>query len=142
MVEAFSRQSASFLAKRLCLPPQLAECCYPWYMAGRVDNHLGHVYNRIAIYYRNRRATNRMLRIRLSRVGKNKQPSYRIVVAEARTPRDGKFVEQIGYYSPLFDPPKIEMAEEKAKLWLSRGAQPSETVGRLLRVKGILQKDG
>ena len=83
-----------------------------------------------------------MLRIRLSRTGKNKQPSYRIVVAEARMPRDGRYVDQIGQYHPLFDPPRIEVAEEKVRLWLSRGAQPSDTVERLLRVKGILEKAG
>jgi small subunit ribosomal protein S16 len=81
-----------------------------------------------------------MLRIRLTRTGKKKQPSYRIVVAEARMPRDGKFIEHIGYYNPLFDPPSLEVAEDKARLWLSRGAKPSATVERLLQVKGILEK--
>ena len=83
-----------------------------------------------------------MLRIRLARTGKKKQPSYRIVVAERNNPRDGKFVDQIGHYSPLFDPPQIVVAEEKARLWLSWGAQPSEPVQRLLRVRGILEKAG
>ena len=83
-----------------------------------------------------------MLRIRLARTGKKKQPSYRIVVAERHTPRDGKFVDQIGHYNPLFDPPQVVVAEEKARLWLSRGAQPSEPVERLLRVRGILEKAG
>ena len=78
-----------------------------------------------------------MLRIRLRRVGKNKQPSYRIVVAEARTPRDGACVEQVGHYGPLTDPPTLVVAEEKVRRWLSLGAQPSDTVARLLRVKGI-----
>jgi small subunit ribosomal protein S16 len=81
-----------------------------------------------------------MLRIRLRRVGKKKQPSYRIVVADIRAPRDGKFVEQVGHYNPLTDPPTVVVAEEKIRHWLSIGAQPSETVERLLRVKGILQE--
>jgi small subunit ribosomal protein S16 len=78
-----------------------------------------------------------MLRIRLRRVGKKKQPSYRIVVAEANAPRDGKFVDQVGHYNPLTDPPTVVVAEERVRHWLSKGAQPSATVGRLLQVKGI-----
>ena len=81
-----------------------------------------------------------MLRIRLSRTGKKKQPSYRIVVADAGMPRDGKFIDHIGYYNPLLDPPGLEVAENKARLWLGRGANPSATVERLLQVKGILEK--
>ena len=83
-----------------------------------------------------------MLRIRLRRVGKKKQPSYRIVVAEITAPRDGKFVEQVGHYNPRTDPPTLVVAEEKVRHWLSQGAQPSNTVSRLLQVKGIIQKAG
>ena len=83
-----------------------------------------------------------MLRIRLRRVGKKKQPSYRIVVADARAPRDGRFVEQIGHYNPLTDPPTVVLEEEKAIHWLRQGAQPSDPVGRILRFKGVLEKAG
>ena len=81
-----------------------------------------------------------MLRIRLRRVGKKKQPSYRIVVADIRAPRDGKFVEQIGQYNPMTDPPTTVVLEERAKHWLSNGAKPSEAVERILRAHGILEK--
>jgi small subunit ribosomal protein S16 len=79
-----------------------------------------------------------MLRIRLRRTGKKKQPSYRVVVADSRAPRDGDFVETIGLYDPLTDPPTIRIDDEKAKRWLSNGAQPSETVVKLMRRQGIL----
>ena len=81
-----------------------------------------------------------MLRIRLRRTGKKKQPSYRIVVADARAPRDGKFVDQVGHYDPLTDPPTVVLAEEEIRNWLAHGAQPSDTVARLLQVKGVLEK--
>jgi small subunit ribosomal protein S16 len=79
-----------------------------------------------------------MLRIRLRRTGKKKQPSYRLVVADSRAPRDGAFVETIGLYNPLTDPPTIRIDEQKARDWMSKGAQPSETVVRLMRRQGIL----
>ena len=79
-----------------------------------------------------------MLRIRLRRVGARKHPSYRIVVADARSPRNGSFVDQVGHYDPLTDPPTIVLDDEKARAWLSRGAQPSEPVERILRTKGII----
>ena len=81
-----------------------------------------------------------MLRIRLLRVGKKKQPSYRIVVADVRAPRDGKFIEQIGQYNPLTDPPTTAIQEERAKHWLDNGAKPSEAVQRILQSHGILEK--
>lgn len=83
-----------------------------------------------------------MLRIRLHRVGKKKQPSYRIVVADARSPRDGKFVDQIGHYDPMTDPPTVVLQEEKAIHWLQVGAQPSDPVERILRFQGVLEKAG
>ena len=83
-----------------------------------------------------------MLRIRLRRVGKKKQPSYRIVVADARSPRDGAFVEQVGYYNPLTDPPQVAIQEDKVRHWLSVGAKPSETVERILQARGVVQKAG
>ncbi len=81
-----------------------------------------------------------MLRIRLRRVGKKKQPSYRIVVADSRTPRDGAFVEWIGQYEPLFDPPKVTLNQEKAIEWLKKGAQPSEPVQRIFKWTGVYEQ--
>ena len=78
-----------------------------------------------------------MLRIRLRRVGKKKQPMYRIVVADSRSPRDGAFVESLGYYHPLDDPSTVVIDGDRARLWLDRGAQPSERVSKLLALQGI-----
>jgi len=77
------------------------------------------------------------VKIRLSRVGRKKKPIYRIVVADSRSPRDGKVIENIGRYAPQEDPSLIEVDEAKAREWLAKGAQPSETVAKLLSVKGI-----
>lgn len=74
------------------------------------------------------------------RMGKKKQPSYRVVVADQRSPRDGAFVEEIGFYNPLTDPSTIRLDEEKAKAWLAKGAQPSESVAAILRAVGIWEK--
>ena len=73
-----------------------------------------------------------MLRIRLKRTGARNQPSYRIVVADSRKPRDGAFVEQLGHYDPLQDPPKVVLDYQRALEWVSHGAQPSEAVKRML----------
>jgi len=81
-----------------------------------------------------------MVRIRLRRVGAKKQPSYRIVVADSRSPRDGRFIENIGFYNPRTEPPTVEINEERALYWLSQGAQPSDAVARLLEKQGILAK--
>lgn len=81
-----------------------------------------------------------MVKIRLRRVGRKKRPSYRVVVADARSPRDGAFIETIGHYDPLTDPPTIVINEEKALKWLHQGAQPTETVTRLLNKLGIMEK--
>ena len=81
-----------------------------------------------------------MVKIRLRRVGRKKRPSYRVVVADARSPREGTFIETIGHYDPLTDPPTIVINEEKALKWLHRGAQPTETVARLLNKLGIMEK--
>ena len=81
-----------------------------------------------------------MLRIRLRRVGKKGKPSYRIVVADSRAPRDGAYVDWIGHYDPLQDPPKVTLNEEKAVEWLSKGAQPSEPVQRIFNWNGIFEK--
>ena len=77
------------------------------------------------------------VKLRLTRVGSKKNPIYRIVAADSRSPRDGKFIEIIGRYNPQHEPSLIELDEEKAKKWLSNGAQPSETVAKLLKIKGI-----
>ncbi|CAN5775434.1 hypothetical protein BH18ACT15_BH18ACT15_08250 [soil metagenome] len=77
-----------------------------------------------------------MVRIRLKRVGKRKQPSYRVVVADARSPRDGRIIESIGHYQPRADPSVVVIDSDRAVPWLSRGAQPSEQVRKLLRISG------
>ena len=81
-----------------------------------------------------------MLRIRLRRVGAKKKPSYRLVVADVRAPRDGAFVEIIGHFDPMTDPETIVIQEERALYWLSQGAKPSDTTARLLGKAGILDK--
>ena len=77
------------------------------------------------------------VRVRLTRVGSKKNPIWRVVVADQRSPRDGRFIETIGHYNPQTDPSTIELDEEKVRDWLSKGAQPSDTVARLLKVKGV-----
>lgn len=79
-----------------------------------------------------------MVKIRLKRMGAHKKPFYRVVVADARAPRDGKFIEEIGYYNPMTEPVDIKIDEEKAKEWLGNGAQPTDTVKRLFKSSGIL----
>ena len=78
-----------------------------------------------------------MVRIRLRRVGSRKNPVWRIVVADRRSPRDGRTIETIGHYNPQTDPSVIVVDEERARHWLDHGAQPSPTVATLLRKKGI-----
>ena len=77
------------------------------------------------------------VKLRLTRVGSKKNPIYRIVAADSRAPRDGKFLEIVGRYNPQTDPSTIEVDEEKVKAWLDKGAQPSESVARLLKAKNI-----
>ena len=79
-----------------------------------------------------------LLRIRLRRTGKKKQPYYRVVVADQRAPRDGDFVEVIGHYNPRTNPTTLDLKEERVKHWLSVGAQPSETVHRVLHKAGLI----
>ena len=83
-----------------------------------------------------------MVRIRLRRMGAKKKPFYRIVVADQRSPRDGRFIENIGTYDPLTDPPTINIKSERAGHWLRVGAQPSEAVARLLTKTGITDEQG
>ena len=77
------------------------------------------------------------VKLRLTRVGSKKNPVYRIVAADSRSPRDGKFLEIVGRYNPQTDPSTIELNEERIKDWISKGAQPSQTVQRLLKAKGF-----
>jgi small subunit ribosomal protein S16 len=78
------------------------------------------------------------VRIRLTRVGAHKQPSYRVVVADGRSARDGRSLETIGHYNPRTEPVEVSIDADKAKKWLAQGAQPSDTVARLFRNAGIL----
>ncbi len=80
------------------------------------------------------------VKIRLRRTGAKKQPHYRLVVADSRFPRDGRFIEEIGYYNPNTDPAEVKIDEEKALKWLRTGAQPSETAKSLMRKAGIMEK--
>ena len=79
-----------------------------------------------------------MVKIRLKRMGMKKMPFYRLVVTDSRTPRDGRFIEEIGYYNPLTDPIDLKINEERAKYWLGTGAQPTDTVKALLKKNGVL----
>lgn len=77
------------------------------------------------------------VKIRLKRMGKKKAPFYRIVVADSRSPRDGRFIEEIGTYDPTKDPSEFKVDEELAKKWLNNGAQPTEVVGKIFKAAGI-----
>ena len=81
-----------------------------------------------------------MVKIRLRRMGRRNRPFYRVVVADSRSPRDGKFIEVIGHYNPLTDPATVTIDEEKALKWLRYGAQPTDTVRSLLSKLGIMDK--
>jgi len=79
------------------------------------------------------------VKIRLRRMGAKKKPFYRIVVADSRAPRDGRCIEEIGYYNPISEPKEVKIDAEKAKKWLSEGAKPTETVGKLFKNNGITE---
>lgn len=79
-------------------------------------------------------------KIRLKRIGAKKNPAYRVVVADSRAPRDGRFIEEIGYYQPVADPTVFKIDEEKALYWLAQGAQATDTVRALLKKAGIWEK--
>ena len=83
-----------------------------------------------------------MVKIRLRRIGKKKQPTYRVVVADARAPRDGRFIESIGRYSPREEPSLVEIDHNRALEWLGKGAQPTEAVTKLLKIAGVLDEKG
>lgn len=80
------------------------------------------------------------VKIRLRRMGSNKSPFYRLVVADSRSPRDGRFIEEIGYYNPVSEPKVVKIDGDKAKEWIAKGAQPTEGVVRLLESQGIIEK--
>lgn len=81
------------------------------------------------------------VRIRLKRMGAKKRPFYRVIVADARSPRDGRFIDTLGTYNPLTNPAAVQLNPEKVRLWLSRGAQPSDPVRNLLAREGFLKKE-
>ena len=83
-----------------------------------------------------------MVKIRLRRMGKKKQPTYRVVVTDARAPRDGAFIEAIGRYNPRTEPSEVEIDSEKALEWLNKGAQPTPAVTKLLKIAGVLDEKG
>ena len=78
------------------------------------------------------------VKMRLRRMGAKKAPFYRVIVADSRSPRDGRFIDEIGYYNPLTTPAEIKLDAEKAKKWIQNGAQPTETVKALLKKSGIV----
>jgi small subunit ribosomal protein S16 len=80
------------------------------------------------------------VKIRLKRMGAMKRPFYRLVVADSRSPRDGRFIEILGYYNPCVEPVELKIDGEKAKLWLSRGAQPTDTASALLKKEGLIAR--
>ena len=80
-----------------------------------------------------------MVKMRLRRMGAKKAPFYRVVVADSRYPRDGRFIEEVGYYNPQTEPAEVKIDAEKAKAWLAKGAQPTETVKSLLKKSGITE---
>jgi len=81
-----------------------------------------------------------LVKIRLRRMGAKQHPFYRLVVAEARSPRDGRFIEHLGYYDPMTEPAQVKIDAEKVIRWLQRGAQPSEAARSLLKREGILER--
>ncbi len=83
-----------------------------------------------------------MIKLRLRRVGAKKRPAYRIVVADARSKRDGRFIESVGFYDPLTEPTTIRIDGERARYWLGVGAQPTDRVAKLLRIQGVTDESG
>lgn len=81
------------------------------------------------------------VKIRLKRIGAKKNPFYRIVVANSKSPRDGRFIEEIGTYNPLTEPKTVKVDDERAKAWLANGAKPTDTVERLFRESGLFNKE-
>ncbi len=94
----------------------------------------------VKVLYRNIGGASMAVKIRLKRMGAKKNPFYRIVVADSRSPRDGRSIEQIGTYNPVANPVDVKIDEEKALDWMSKGAKPSDTVRNLFSKQGIMQK--
>ncbi|QZY57089.1 30S ribosomal protein S16 [Crassaminicella profunda] len=80
------------------------------------------------------------VKIRLKRMGAKKKPFYRLVVADSRSPRDGRFIEELGYYNPVVEPVEVKIDDEKAVKWLNNGAQPTDTVRDLFKKYGVIEK--
>ena len=80
------------------------------------------------------------VKIRLRRMGAKKAPFYRVVVADSRSPRDGRFIEEIGYYNPTTEPATVKIDAEAAKKWIGNGAQPTDTVRSILKAQGVIEK--
>ena len=91
-----------------------------------------------AAQYKNTGGDSMAVKIRLRRMGAKKAPFYRIVVADSRYPRDGRFIEEVGYYDPTKDPVVVKIDEEKAKKWIANGAQPTDTVKAMLKANGVI----
>lgn len=77
------------------------------------------------------------VKIRLTRMGKKKAPTYRVIVADERAPRDGRFIDEIGYYDPTSDPSTVKIDTDKAQEWIKNGAKPTDTVAKLLKIAGL-----
>ncbi|MBQ6293175.1 MAG: 30S ribosomal protein S16 [Lachnospiraceae bacterium] len=77
------------------------------------------------------------VKIRLTRLGKKKQPTYRVIVADERSPRDGRFIDELGFYDPTQEPSVVKIDTEKAKDWIAKGAKPTDTVAKLLKIAGL-----
>ena len=77
------------------------------------------------------------VKIRLTRLGKKKQPTYRVIVADERAPRDGRFIDEVGFYDPTADPSIVKIDTEKAAQWIKNGAKPTDTVAKLLKIAGL-----
>ncbi|OLS01738.1 30S ribosomal protein S16 [Tissierella creatinophila] len=81
------------------------------------------------------------VKIRLKRIGAKKSPFYRIIVADSRSPRDGRFIEEIGYYNPLTEPKTVKIDNERAQSWLGNGAKPTDSVDRLFKLSGVYEQE-
>jgi small subunit ribosomal protein S16 len=92
----------------------------------------------MAIYFKENHGGEIMVKIRLRRMGAKKNPYYRIVVSDSHSPRDGRFIEEIGLYDPLKNPAEIKVDAERAQYWVKNGAQPTDTVKRLLKTAGAI----
>ena len=77
------------------------------------------------------------VKIRLTRLGKKKQPTYRVIVADERAPRDGRFIDELGFYDPTQEPSVVKIDTDKAKDWIAKGAKPTDTVAKLLKIAGL-----